>query len=251
MKYFNKLYKNIHCVKRNMSSFKLLLWEKTMFVNCFISMGKIEQKIMMITLSSPFNKSKRINLFRNPEDTIKVFVDRLTIKLCQTQPKVSDTEKLTRKCVLIKVEGNEVLHSSKCYEIFEEIKDNITLQINDYTYKVIVNAPLIKEFKFAYLPYEGLMFYPYTLDQRYNVSTADTQYLWFRIDSKGETEVGNKMTYIPTADDVNCCLKLVCSPFNDKGQPGPKAEITSSKVLKNTIQLYPFENRLTIKPINR
>jgi len=116
---------------------------------------------------------------------------------------------------------------------------------------VIVNAPIINEFKLGYPPYQGLILYPYAFDQGYNVSVMDTQYLWYRIDSKDEIEVGNKMTYTPTADDVNCRLKLVCSPFNDEGQSGPKAEITSSTVLENIVQLYPFEKRLKPKPYNR
>jgi len=233
-----------------MSSFKLILWENSMFVNCLIPTGETEQKIM-VTLPSPFNKSKTIQLCRSPEDTIKVFVDRLVLKLSHSQRKVSEKDKLKGCWVLILANGIKVPSTSKCYEIFEETKENITLQIKDQTYKIIINAPLIKEFKLGYPPYQGLMIYPYALDQGFNVSVMDTQYLWYRINSKDETEVGNKMTYTPTAEDVNCCLKLVCIPFNDKGQPGPKAEITSSTVLENTIQLYPFEKRLKTKPLNR
>ncbi|XP_001942566.2 2',5'-phosphodiesterase 12 [Acyrthosiphon pisum] len=249
MKYFNKLSKHIYCIKRNMSSFKLILWENSMFVNCLIPMGETKQKIM-VTLPSPFNKLKTINMCRSPEDTIQVFVDRLVLKLSQSQRKVSEQEKLNTCWVFLLANGIKVPPTSKCYEIFEKIKENITLQIKDQTYKIIVNAPLIKEFKLGYPPYQGLMIYPYALDQGFNVSVMDTQYLWYRINSKDETEVGNKMTYTPTAEDVNCRLKLVCIPFNDEGQPGPKAEITSSAVLKNTIQLYPFEKRLKTKPLN-
>jgi len=233
-----------------MSSFKLFLWENSMFVNCLIPKGETEQK-MMVTLPSPFNKSKIIKLCRNPDDTIKEFVGRLILKLSLTQRKCNENEKLKRGCVLILANGIKVPHNSKCYEIFENMKENITLQIKDQSYKIIVNAPIIKDFKLGYPPYQGLMIYPYALDQGFNVSVKDTQYLWYRINSKDETEVGNKMTYTPTAEDVNCCLKLVCSPFNDEGQPGPKAEITSSPVLENTIELYPFEKRLKTKPYNR
>ncbi|XP_060856862.1 2',5'-phosphodiesterase 12 [Metopolophium dirhodum] len=247
MKSFNKLSKHIYCIIRNMSSFKLILWENSMFVNCLIPTGETKQK-MMVTLLSPFNKSKTIKLCRSPEDTIKDFVDRLVLKLSLSQRKV-EKENLDRDWVFILANGIQVPPTSKCYEIFEEMKEN-TLQIKDQTYKIIVNAPLIKEFKLGYPPYQGLMIYPYALDQGFNVSVMDTQYLWYRINSKDETEVGNKMTYTPTAEDVNCCLKLVCTPFNDEGQPGPKAEITSSTVLKNTIQLYPFEKRLKTKPFN-
>jgi len=233
-----------------MSSFKLLLWENSMFVNFTIPTDKTEIK-MMITLQSPFSKLRRINLCRSPEDTIKMCVERLTIKLAQTQRKVSEFDKLKRSCVLIKVNGIKVPPNSKCYEIFAETRENITLQIKDHTYKVIVNAPLIKEFKLGYIPYEGLMIYPYAFDEGYNISVMKTQFTWYRIKSKDEIEVGNKMIYTPTAEDVNCHLKLVCNPFNDEGQSGPTAEITSLTVLENTIKLYPFEKRLNTKPDNR
>lgn len=233
-----------------MSSFKLCLWENSMFVNCLIPPGETQLK-MIVTLPSPFRKSKTIQLCRNPKDTIKVFVDRLVLKLLMAQRKTNENEKLKRNGVLILENGIKVPNTSMCYEIFEEMKENITLQIEDRIYKIIVNAPIIKEFKLGYTPYQGLMIYPYAFDQGYNVSVMDSQYLWYRINSKDETVVGNEMTYTPTAEDVNCCLKLVCSPFNDKGQPGPKAEIISSTVLENTIQLYPFEKRLKTKPPNR
>ncbi|XP_022160157.1 2',5'-phosphodiesterase 12 isoform X2 [Myzus persicae] len=216
MKYFIKLSKHIYHIQRNMSSFKLLLWENSMFVNCSIPMGETEQKIIVI-LQSPFNKLKKINLCRSPEDTIRVFIDRLALKLSQTQPK-SENEKLRKDCVCIKVNGIKVPNNSKCYEIFEEIKENITLQIKDHTFK------------------------------GYNVSFMKTQYLWYRINSNDEIEVGNEMTYTPSAEDVNCHLKLVCRPFNDAGQSGPSAEITTSPVLENTITLFPFEKRLKTKP---
>lgn len=250
MKYFNKLSKHIYCIKRNMSSFKLILWENSMFVNCMIPTGETKLKLM-VTLQSPFNKLRTINMCRSSEDTIKKFVDRLTLKLTQSQLKVSECVKLKKNCVLIKVNGIEVTHTSKCNEIFEKIKENITLQIKDHTYKVIVNAPIINEFKLGCAPYQGLMIYPSELDQGYNVSVMKTQYTWYRIKSKDEIEVGNKMIYIPTAEDVDCHLKLVCNPFNDEGQSGPTAEITTLKVLENTIKLYPFENRLKTKPCNR
>lgn len=233
-----------------MSSFKLCLWENSMFVNCSIPTGETQLK-MIVTLPSPFSKSKTIKLSRDPKDTIKVFVDRLVLKLLIAQHKTKENEKLNRSDVLILENGIKVPHTSMCYEIFEEMKENITLQIEDRIYKIIVNAPIIKEFKLGYTPYQGLMIYPYAFDQGYNVSVMDTQYLWYRINSKDETLVGNEMTYTPTAEDVNCRLKLVCSPFNDKGQPGPKAEIISSTVLENTIQIYPFEKRLKTKPHNR
>jgi len=215
-----------------------------------IPTGETKLKLM-VTLQSPFNKLRTINMCRSSEDTIKKFVDRLTLKLTQSQLKVSECVKLKKNCVLIKVNGIEVTHTSKCNEIFEKIKENITLQIKDHTYKVIVNAPIINEFKLGCAPYQGLMIYPSELDQGYNVSVMKTQYTWYRIKSKDEIEVGNKMIYIPTAEDVDCHLKLVCNPFNDEGQSGPTAEITTLKVLENTIKLYPFENRLKTKPCNR
>jgi hypothetical protein len=230
-----------------MSSFKLFLWENTMFVNRLIPTGETELK-MMVTLPSPFNKLHRINLCRSPEDTIRIFIDRLALKLSQTKRKVSDSEKLKRNCVEIKVDGIKVPHTSKCYEIFNEFKENITLEIKDHTYEVIFNAPIINEFKLGIPPYQGLMIYPHGFDQGYNISVKDTLFTWYRIDSEKETFAGYSMIYIPTAKDVNCRLKLVCSPFNDAGQDGPTAEIISSTVLANTIQIYPFQKRLITNP---
>jgi len=153
--------------------------------------------------------------------------------------------------ISIKINQTTVSDNSMCGEIFQENISNITLHIKDNIFKVVINLPIIKELKLSTPPYKGLMLYPYTFDKGYNVSIRNSTYLWYRIDSVQEFEVGNQITYIPTANDINCRLKLVCKPCNDKGQHGPTAEILSSKVEENDVEVFPYENRLKEKQNNR
>ncbi|XP_025202206.1 2',5'-phosphodiesterase 12-like [Melanaphis sacchari] len=246
MKYFNNLFKLVYCTKRHMSSSKLLLWENSMFVNFLTPTSETKQKIM-VTLLSPYNKLKRINLCRNSEDTIQVFIDRLFLKLSKTQRNVSDDKMLKRHFIEIKIKGIKVPCTSKCYQIFKD--DYITLHIKDHTYEVIVDAPIINDLKLRTSLYQGLMIYPYTFDQKRDCIVF--HYSWYRIDSKKEIEVSNEMAYIPTAEDVNCRLKLIVKPFNEDNLLfGPTTEVISSTVLENTIKIYPFEKRIKTKPYN-
>lgn len=251
MKYFNTLYKHICYIpcyiynKRAMSSFKLSLWEDFMFVNLTNQQGDNERKFM-ITMLVLINKPRPINLCRSPNDTINTFIDRLSIKLSLTYGK-KNLVKPNKRDISIKVNDIIVSPDSTCGEVFEENKSNITLQIKDNIFKVIVNAPIINDLKLGIPPYKGLMLYPFASEKGYNVSILDSKYLWYRIVGKEEIEVGNQITYIPTADDVNHCLKLVCKPYNEKGQVGPTAEILTSQVLENNIEIYPYENRLINK----
>lgn len=251
MKYLNKLYEHIgySFIKRSMSSFKLFLWEDFMFVNSTDQQGDNEPKLV-ISMLVPINKSKTINLCRSPNDTINTFIDRLNIKLSLSYGK-KNIEKLEKSDISIKVNGITVCSNSTCGEIFEENESNITLQIKDSIFKVVVNAPIIKDLKLGMPPYKGLMLYPFAFEKGHNVSILDSKYFWYRVNSKEEIEVGNQITYIPTKNDVNHRLKLVCKPYNKKGQVGPTAEILSSQVQENNIKTYPFENRLKNKPTNR
>ncbi|XP_025192311.1 2',5'-phosphodiesterase 12-like, partial [Melanaphis sacchari] len=247
MKYFNNLFKLVYCTKRNMSSSKLLLWENSMFVNFLTPTSETEQKII-VALLSPYNKLKRINLCRNSEDTIQVFIDRLFLKLSKTQRNVSDDKMLKKHFIEIKKKGIKVPCTSKCYQIFKG-NNYVTLHIKDHTYEVIVDAPIINDLKLRTPLYQGLMIYPYTFHQE--LDHIYLSYSWYRIDSKQEIVVSYGMTYIPTAEDVNCRLKLTVTPFNgDNWLFGPTREVIFSTVLENTIKIYPFEKRIKTKPYN-
>lgn len=225
-----------------MSSFKLTLWENSMFVNYIVPPGETKQKLM-ISMLMPLNNQKRINFCRNLNDTIQIFIDRLNIKL------KSKNQIFMIDDIIIKINGVDVLSNSICSEVFTKTNSNITIQIAKHLFKVIIDAPIINELKLGMPPYKGLMLYPYAFDKGYNISVLDNKYLWYRIDSKNLIEIGNKFTYTPTENDVGFNLKLVCNPYN--GQLGPTAEIISLPVKENEIEIFPFENRLKTKPDNR
>lgn len=248
MQFFLKLNKHIHYIKRNMSSFKLLLWEKSVFVNYVIPPGETDHKLF-ITLLLPNTKQKRLNLCRDSNDTIQTFIDRLQIKAVQIYTKKKcDPEPCS---ISVQINETDVPNYHKCGDIFKGNNSNITIHINDDVLNVIVNAPIINDLKLNIPPYKGLMLYPHAFIKGYNISLENSKYLWYRIDPKNDIEVGSTITYTPTVNDVNCCLKLVCNPCNKEGQFGPPAEFISSKVVENPINTYPYENRLKKKPDDR
>lgn len=248
MQFLVKLNKHIRYIKREMSSFKLQLWEKSVFVNFVIPPGETDHKLF-VTLLLPNTKQKRLNLCRDLNDTVQTFIDRLQIKAGQIYNKRTCDAKPCS--ISIHVNETDVPNYYKCSDIFRENNSNITIHINEDVLNVIVNAPIINDLKLSMPPYKGFMLYPHAFIKGYNFSLMDSKYLWYRIESKNAIEVGSTITYIPTANDVNCCLKFVCNPCNEEGQFGPPAEFISSKVLENPINTYPYEKRLKRKPDNR
>lgn len=246
MKYLINSSKKIFYIKRQMSSFKLRLWPDYMFVNKVVPSGQTKEKLI-ITMLTPFTNAKRINLCRSTNDTIKILIERLKIKLNES----CDKKKLKSKIISIKSNEIVVPNNSKCGEIFDQSNSHITLEVDDSVFKVVFNLPIINDIKLNTFTYKGLMLYPFALENAYNVSFMDSKFTWFKIDSKNQVEVGNESFYIPTEDDIDCHLKLVISPCNEGGQFGPVAEVLSSKVQKNNVDIYPYENRLKTKPNNR
>lgn len=249
MTFFCKLYKNIYYSRREMSSFKVSLWEKYMFVNFVVPPRETEKKLF-ITMLLPLKKPTKINLVRNPTDTIKSLTNRLQIKISQVYSK-KKVENPTVSDILVQVNDITVQDNAMCCDIFEKNMSNITIKIMDDVFSVLVDAPIINEFKLGNPPYKGFILYPYGFDKSYNVSVLNSKYIWYRTDFKKNIEVGNQVYYTPTADDVNCVLKLVCSPCTEDGQSGPPGEMFSSKVEDNIIETYPFQNRLKEKLNNR
>lgn len=248
MKFLNKFYMRISYTKRKMSTFKITLWEKCMFVNYVLPPGETQSKYK-VSMLAPLNKSKRINLFRSPADSVQTLVNRLSIKISQTRSKKIMTD-VKIENIFIQVDEVTVPNSTTCCEVFEKNRSTITIHIMNDVYRVLVNAPIINDLKLNVPPYKGFMLYPFGFDKGYNVSILNSKFLWYRVDSKNVIEIGNQMVYTPTENDVNCCLKLVCSPCNEKGNSGPTAEICSAKVLDNPTEIYPFEKRIKEKPLN-
>lgn len=247
IKYF-KSFNHLGIIRREMPSFKLSLWDSSVFINNVIPPGETESKILVAMLFPTNNKPKKINMCRNSDDTIESFLQRFRLKIEQLN------KKLKKPCddiLSIEIDGITVSLNSKCSEVFEAKNSNINLHINEKKFKIIVDAPIINDLLLNKPPYQGLLLYPYAFDKGYNVSIANSNYLWYRVESKNEVQVGINMTYIPTADDIDCCLKLVCNPRNEEGRFGPQVEVLSTIVVKNTIQVYPFEKRLVKKPDNR
>lgn len=250
MKYLINLYNyyNTRYFRRKMSSLKLSLFENCLYVNYAIPPGETEKKLV-ISMLMPHNKTKKINFCRNINDTIQIFIERLNLKISNLKKKKHQTT--FSSDILLKVDGLNVPNTSICSEVFTKNNSNITLQINDNLFKVIIDAPIINELKLGVPPYEGLMLYPIGFDKGYNVSIVDCKFLWYRIDSKRVIEVGDKITYTPTKNDVGFQLKLICNPCNEDGVFGPTAEVISLPVNENVIKIYPFESRLKMKSNNR
>lgn len=251
MKYLIKLHKYIY-IRREMSSFKIHLWENTMFVNSVPRSDGTGLKfnISMMLSIKPMSKPRKINMCRNPKDTINMFLERIKLKL--SSDNIFKTQKIGKSEIAFQKDGVKVCDEATLSDVFENNNSTNCLLIRDMYINIFYNIPILNNIKLNKPSYEKLMLYPYGFDNGFNVSSTHTNYLWYRITpTKKEIEVGCQMAYTPTAEDIDCCLKLVCKPYNEKGSPGPTAEILSTKVLKNTIEIYPLENRLKERDYNK
>ncbi|XP_025417733.1 2',5'-phosphodiesterase 12 isoform X2 [Sipha flava] len=251
MKYLIKLHE-YRCIKRKMSSFKIHLWENTMFVNSGPKSDGtgLQFNISLMLSIKPPSKPRKINMCRKPQDTIDMFLERIKLKLSSDY--VLKTQNIGKTEIELQKDGIRVCDDATLSDIFENNNSTTCLLIRDMYINVVYNAPILNNIKLNKPSYEKLMLYPYGFDNGFNVSSTHINYLWYRITpKKQEIEVGCQMAYTPTAEDIDCCLKLVCKPYNEKGSPGPTAEILSSKVLKNTIDIYPHENRLKERDYNQ
>lgn len=246
LKYLISLHKyTYHHIKREMGSFRIHLWENTMFVNSNPKSDGtgLQLNISLILCIKPMTKQRKLILCRQSDDTISTLIERIKLKLSADY--VFKKLKISISNIAFQKDGIKICDKDTLKDVFENNKSIITLQLQDTIVNIVYNAPIINKLKLNNPVYENLMLYPYGLDYGYNVSVSHINYLWYRINpQQEEIEVGCEMTYTPTAEDVDCYLKVVCTPYNEEGQIGPTAEKSSSKVLKNAIETYPYENRL-------
>lgn len=120
------------------------------------------------------------------------------------------------------------------------------LKIGDLEYEVQYNAPTITNMTLPDYIVSGCILRPHILMEC--ASVEDCIFLWYRsmsIDKKGNLDwvnVGTAFHYFISNEDIDCHLKLVCTP-QKKGKIGQNFTCISKNVVEAGPQVFPFEER--------
>ncbi|XP_043274609.1 2',5'-phosphodiesterase 12 [Venturia canescens] len=136
-------------------------------------------------------------------------------------------------------------------EILFHNTSQITLEVFGTSYKMKLNVPWILSMS---LPSSMLIGFPtYPADfQTVHTDKNKSEFLWYinrseathasKVYKSSWEQVGKGFIYTPTALDVNCRLKLQCTPVNQE-QTGPITEVESENGVQAGPGKCPFEIR--------
>ncbi|KAJ8983340.1 hypothetical protein NQ317_003145 [Molorchus minor] len=117
---------------------------------------------------------------------------------------------------------------------------NVILKVFDQEYKVIRNAPQVRQLQLPPILYANFSIQPNKFRREKSVAI-----FWYKSKDKITWDcIGKEFTQLLTEDHLNHYIKLVCVPGHS-GLKGPKAEVISESVVElvGDLPVCPFEKR--------
>jgi len=174
---------------------------------------------------------KQFNLNRDLSEQTGGFLDRLAnnVNKAAKNKKALVSDKLE----VIFIQDNKVISDSE-YKTIQDFlfMSNLEMKIHELTYKVIVNPPLVRDFKMSALVMTEQMIYPHLLKVDFADETK-TRVEWFVSQKLDEnsliqptkkakcdfeeklnwTRVHEGLYYLPPVSSINCLLKCEVTPY--------------------------------------
>lgn len=181
---------------------------------------------------------------------IQISIQNTIKRKLQKEAKESTSEekadtKTQVKPVLVKIVQNGkdmgVMHCKQ----FNDVTKDVQLIINDYKYNVLINKPCVVR---LVLPKCLYVEFPVHLSDFSSIlcdSNQNKQFMWHKsTDKTNWVKIAESNVYVPTAEDVDCYLKVGCVPKNAK-DTGILRETISEEKVKIFTEKCPFERRHT------
>ncbi|XP_060517437.1 2',5'-phosphodiesterase 12-like isoform X2 [Cylas formicarius] len=149
---------------------------------------------------------------------------------------------------VLKVNGKTVNNTTVLMDFVKNVTTNsltVTLSIFQHEYSVLINFPCVKQMRLPSVIYVG---YPTQLVKLtfFNASKKTSKFIWYKsLEQQKWVKVGEGYEYVPTVNDGNHFLKVICVPFSEfKVKGSPFEVISEHKVIELTeFPRCPFEVR--------
>lgn len=156
----------------------------------------------------------------------------------------ADTKILVKPVLVKIVQNGKDMGAMHCKQ-FNNITKDVQLIINDYKYNVLINKPCVVRLVIPKCLYVN---FPVHLSDFSSIlcdSNLNNQFMWHKsIDKINWVQIAESNVYVPTAEDVDCYLKVGCEPKNAK-DTGILREAISEEKVKIFTDKCPFERRHT------
>lgn len=196
-------------------------------------------------INSKFKMNRQFKFLRRFNETVEMFTSRVSVNIQKFMNKKTKKKEETNNETQVNVSiilNNELIKDDFiCREVFKE-ENNVILKVIDQEYEVIINSPWIDNIA---LPTSLLSTFPVYPARFESISTDNklSEFIWYKSrDKKNWSEIGMGFIYTIKNTDINCFLKLCCTPKNDR-LSGPAVEVVSDVKVDASPGECPFEGR--------
>ena len=135
--------------------------------------------------------------------------------------------------------------------LFGAASKDITMEVLGQKFSIDFNPPLVTELKLQDQIMAGFMVYPYKISLQFADLDSST-FEWFVNDQKAQkvdlskaiwVKKGRGFSFVPSTEDIDKHIKVVCSPMSSEGRTGIKSEVISKSPVAAGPGTCPFENR--------
>ncbi|KAH1001712.1 hypothetical protein HUJ04_005691 [Dendroctonus ponderosae] len=187
--------------------------------------------------------NRQFNLSRKLSETVDAFVVRVkaNVDKALSKKKKKKDAPVQLATVALLLDNQEVSKDWTCERVFSAGAP-VQLAINERTFNVVINAPLVVTLNLASSFLATFPTYPAKFESLFTEQEI-SEFVWFK--SKDETQweqVGQGFIYTPSNSDIDCYLKLSCTPKNHS-LTGPICETVSSGKVAASPGECPFERR--------
>lgn len=194
------------------------------------------------------NVNRQFNFSRQLNETVDTFTNRVSVnvekfinKKTKKKKKEETSEAIQQVNVSVEVNKESIKDDLTCREVFKEQND-VILKVIDQEYQVVINSPWIDNIALSSSILSTFPVYPSKFETVFTDKKL-SEFVWYKsADKKNWVEVGVGFIYTPTNADVDCFLKLSCTPKNNS-KSGPGIEIVSEVKVDASPGECPFETR--------
>lgn len=186
--------------------------------------------------------NRQFNFSRKLSETVDTFVGRVKANVDKALSKKKKKDPSVQLAtVALLLDNHEVAKDWTCEQLFSAGAP-VQLAINERTFNIVINAPLVLTLNLASSFLATFPTYPAKFETLFTEQEI-SEFVWFKSKDGAQWEpVGEGFIYTPSNTDIDCYLKLSCTPKNHS-LTGPICESVSSGKVSASPGECPFENR--------
>lgn len=254
----------ILCIRRSLSCFPVIMANQGKKV-VLKHLDGDETFTVSFTVANPTVRvNRQFNMSRNINEEMSPFLERLHANLEKAVSKKKKNKKVVEESPtpdydtkVSFIKGGQIVEPGVAAKVKDFLfQSDLQIRIFEEDFEVKINPPMVDTIKLPESIMSGFMVYPYKINLHF-ANKLDSRFEWWvseatfnekpKQETKDWVKRGEGFFFIPTAQDINRLIKLVCTPRLGLTEGFP-LEVVSKSLISAGPGNCPFEDRHMFTP---